>query len=162
MQEQLQIEPLAAGQLDQAFPLLQTRYPGLTLGQWRCYARSLMAPSRTGRGLPAPAVPRGIVAARTEQGYLTGLFSYRVSLDLCHDRILEVATFVAAGLFDPLHTIDGMVREIERLAGALGCAAVRIERPQPDALAELLLKRLYGDCRVVESVSLCKEIRRAA
>ena len=162
MQEHPHIEGLDAGQIDQAFPLMQTRYPGLTLSQWRCFARALMAPRRPQRTAPGPDPSCGIVTARTPQGYLTGLFSYRVTVDLCHDRILEVATLVAAGLFDPLATVDLMLEEIERLAKSLGCAAIRIERPQPTGLADLVSKRLCGDSRAVESVSLCKEIRAAA
>lgn len=160
MQEHPHIEPLAASQVDQALPLLQTRYPHLNLAQWRCFARSLMVSPRGAR--LQPVLPSGIMTARNGLGYLTGLFSYRVAVDLRHERVLEVATFIAAGLFDPLHTIDTMVQEIERLARALGCTAVRIERPQPAALADSLQKRLYSDCQVVESVSLCKEIRSAA
>lgn len=160
MQEQPHIEALTVSQVDQALPLLQTRYPNLNLAQWRCFARSLMAPPRGAKLQPVPA--SGIVTARNGLGYLTGLFSYRVAVDLSHERVLEVGTFIAAGLFDPLHSIDTMVHEIERLARALSCTAVRIERPHSTGLTDLLLKRLYGDCQVVESVSLCKEIRSAA
>jgi hypothetical protein len=162
MQELPHIQALDIAQVDQAFPLLRTRYPGLSLAQWRGFARSLMGSRRQQRATPPLDPTSGIVTARTPQGYLTGLFSYRVAVDLCHDRILEVATLVAAGLFDPVATVDLVLVEIERLATVLGCAAVRIERPQPAALAELVGRRLCSDCQVVESVSLCKEIKAAA
>jgi hypothetical protein len=160
MQEHPHIEPLLPVQIDQAFPLVQTRYPGLILPQWRRFARALLGTPR-GVGIQ-PVAPSGIVTARNAQGYLSGLFSYRGAADLRHEKVLEVATFIAAGLFDPLHTIETLVNEIERLATALGCAAMRVEHPQPVAVAELLLKRLYGDCQIVETVSLCKELRQAA
>lgn len=118
---QLHVKQLTADRLQQAFPLLQSRDPGLSLDRWLSYAGALV-PSPTGKDRPQDC---GVMAVENEQGYIAALFTYRCDLDLRHGRLLTAENFVALDLLNPEACACALGEALENLALQLGCKAVR-------------------------------------
>ncbi len=116
-----ELAPLPASRILQAYPLIREAAPEVTLDQWRRYARALA------RRRPKPG--GGIVALRCENGYIRGLFSYRIVPDLVRGRTLVVDCLVASTLFSPAEVVDTLLAEIERIARRHRCAEMRADFP---------------------------------
>jgi hypothetical protein len=116
----LTVKQLTADRLQQAYPLLQSRDPGLSLEDWLSYAQSLMAPPCAGNH-PAES---GVLSVENEQGYIAALFTYRCHRDLKHGRLLMAENFVALDFLDPAACARALGEALEHLAGQLGCSAV--------------------------------------
>lgn len=116
-----ELAPLPASRILQAYPLVREAAPEVTLDQWRQYARALIR--------PRPRQGGGIVALRCENGYIRGLFSYRIEPDLVAGRTLVVDCLVASSLFSPSEVVDALLAEVERIARRHRCAVVRADFP---------------------------------
>ncbi len=111
------VTPLAAAQIDSAYPLVREVAPDLTAAAWRRYARRAIGAAATGRA--------GILAARREgRPFPCGLVCYRKDEDLARGTVLVASHFVALDILDPHPVLAALVAELEALAPRLGCAAV--------------------------------------
>jgi hypothetical protein len=108
-------------QAAQAYPLLQSAFPALTLSRWTEFVRNLTrAKSR-----PADRA-KGIMAIQSDRGYIHGLFSYSVAADLQHGRVLLVDNFVAVDLVASDSAVQALRQVMEEVATRLDCQAIRL------------------------------------
>jgi hypothetical protein len=151
---ELKIRPLSAKRIAQAFPLIQTALPEVTLAAWRGFAAALMSGADDREG--------GILAVSDEHDYIAGLCSYQVVPDLVHGRLLDTDHFVAFDLLDRRPVAEALAEAVEALARKRGCSAVHTHLPQRNAappepgndLAELLAARGHR----IENLDLCKRL----
>ena len=156
---QLKIRPLSAERVTQAFPLIQTALPEVTLAAWRDFAAMLLAGGDAGGDTRGEAWEGGILAATDGRNYIAGLCTYRVVPDLVHGRLLDAGPFLA---FDMIgHPVAAaLAAALEALARERGCHAVhtrlphRNAGPDPDGLSGLLAARGHR----IESLGLCKRL----
>ena len=118
----LQIKHLTADRLQQAYPLLQSCDPALTLEGWQAFARPLLDGTAGSGSRPAES---GIMTVENEQSYITGLFTYRCGQDLRLGRVLTAENFIAFDFLDPAACARALGDALEHLSRQLGCAAVR-------------------------------------
>ena len=120
-------KPLAAEQIDQAFPLVRLLAPTLTLEHWRGYARAMTQPpsATAGRG--------GIVVLADAAGYLFGLFSYTNRPDLLHGPTLQVDNLVILHLVECREATQVLEREMRDIARRLDCRGIRVRLSRPPA-----------------------------
>ena len=69
---QLKIRPLSAERVTQAFPLIQTVLPEVTLAAWRDFAATLLAGGDAGGDTLGEAWEGGILAATDGRNYIAG------------------------------------------------------------------------------------------
>ncbi len=155
---QFTTQPLSAERVIQAFPLIQTALPEVTLAAWRDFAAALMSCRKTRRG----TWEGGILAVTDGRGTISGLCGYRVVPDLVHGRLLDAAPFLAFDLFDRRPVAEALAEAIEALAWRRACSAVHTHLPpgsgappDPDnGLSRLLAARGHR----VETLGLCKRL----
>ena len=118
-------QPLAAEQIDQAFPLVRLLAPTLSLEHWRRYARAMTQPhsAAAGRG--------GIVVLADAAGYLFGLFSYVDRLDLLHGPTLQVDNLVIPHLLECRQATQVLEREMRDIARRFDCRGIRVRLARP-------------------------------
>ncbi len=142
--------PLAMRQVDQAFPLVQSILPDITVDVWRRYAAAL---------LDRAVTDRGIMTVQA-LGYIHGLFSFRVEDNLQHGRSLLVDNFSVLDLFTPTAAATALVRSMDELAVTLDCRAIHTYLPNSERLApdyrRWMLRQFRDHGHHVESVTLCK------
>lgn len=107
----LKVEHLGVGQLAQAYPLIRSA-TRVSLKRWEEFGRDLLA---SGGGVL-------IVAAPDE--CIHGAAAYRPSLNLRHERSLDVEVIVAFELRGDGRVRQLLYRELERIAAKLGCSAL--------------------------------------
>lgn len=131
-------KPLGRRQIDQAYPLVCAIAPGLRVDQWRAFAAALLgtAPKGSGAESSGPPAEAGIITVQNAQGYMHGLFSYRVELHLRHGRVLSVDNFVVLDLFDLAGIAETLLRAMDLLARRLGCAAIHTTLPERDLVRD--------------------------
>ncbi len=155
---QLEIRPLSAERITQAFPLIQTALPEVTLAAWRDFAAATMS----GRDTPGDAREGGILAVTDGRDYIAGLCSYRVVPDLVHGRLLDAGHFLAFDMLGRRPVAEALAAALETLARERGCSAVHTrlphrtaDPPDPgDGLSGLLAARGHR----IESLGLCKRL----
>jgi len=159
---ELTTRPLSAERVIQAFPLIQTALPEVTLAAWRDFAAALMS-GRNARGdTRGDAWEGGILAVTDGRDYISGLCSYRVVPDLVHGRLLDAGLFLAYDLLDRRPVAEALAAAVEALARQRGCTAVHTHLPQrndaptnPDnGLSRVLAARGHR----IESLGLCKRL----
>ncbi len=162
----LKIRPLSAESVTQAFALIQTALPEVTLAAWRDFAAALMsdtdARGDTRGEVRGDAREGGILAVTDGRNYIAGLCSYRVVPDLVHGRLLDAGHFLAFDLLDRRPVAEALAAAVEALAREHGCSAVHTHLPQgngappdPDnSLSKLFAARGHR----VESLGLCKRL----
>jgi hypothetical protein len=151
---QLKIRPLSAERVAQAFPLIQTALPVVTLAAWRDFAAALMSGGDAREG--------GILAVTDGRNYIAGLCSYRVVPDLVHGRLLDASHFLAFDMLDRRPVAEALAAALEARARERGCSAVHTRLPHRNAappdpgngLSGLLAARGHR----VESLGLCKRL----
>ncbi len=157
MSKRYVVKPLGEGQVMQAYPLVQTAVPHLTLDQWMSYARSLCAPQ------PSPAAGHGVMSAQNGNGYIYGIYCHEIETDIHHGRVLKVSNLFAANLYDSEGIVDGLMDSMHAVARDSGCNAVHVDlpesmRPAGPRPAEGVLSRFKGAGYRVESVALCRKL----
>ena len=137
----------------QAFPLIQSLLPSLTLDEWLEFIDALSL-------LPQPRAS-GVIAAYNGRGYIHGLFSYAVRADLAHGRILEVDNFVAFEFPDARGVTRELADGMDRLAVDYGCRAIHVDLPErslapaaADPLVAVFKERGHSRHRL----GLCKQL----
>ena len=156
MSQRYVVKPLGEGQVLQAYPLVQTAVPHLTLDQWLDYAKAVCEGERhTG--------PRtGVMSAQNGEGYIYGIYCHEVTTDIQHGRILKVSNLIAANLYDGVGIMDRMIDSMLEMARKQGCAAVHVDLPETPRKGpqpvEGLAGMLKGAGYRFESVALCRPL----
>jgi hypothetical protein len=109
--------PLERDQIAQAYALLQSVDPAVTLDRWSRFAHRMIAPPRVNR-------PTGIMTVQTEAGYMCGLFVFEIVDDLRLTRTLIIRNVVAISLVQPDAIMCALLAAAESLAHLNGCAAI--------------------------------------
>jgi hypothetical protein len=163
---QLSTQPLSAEHVIQAFPLIQTALPEVTLAAWRDFAAALMSSRAGPRGgrddAQGAARGGGILAVTDGRDYIAGLCSYRLVPDLVHGRLLDAGHFLAFDLLDRRPVVEALAKALEAVARECGCTAVHTHLPyrngapaEPaDGLSGLLAARGHR----IETLGLCKRL----
>lgn len=151
------IGPLPASRFRQAFSLIRLTAPHLALESWLRYAEALCRPDGGGSG--------GMVSAEDEDGYIYGMFCYRVAPDPQLSRTLVVEHFIALGLFDRSATTRALIDAVEHIARDRQCVQVQLALPGArielgkidDSLHSSLGRAGYE----VDGLRLCKRLSPA-
>ena len=146
---------LGLQQIDQAFPIVQSVMTGLSVDDWRDFARKFAA---------YPDGDAGIMTVQY-QGYIHGLFSYTAEHHLIHDRVLMVDNFIVLDLFNPRAVAIALLEAMDGLCRTLRCTAAHTMLPSgPQMTAEYrrwLLAQFRRHGHEVESLALCKRMVQA-
>ncbi len=156
MSQRYVVKPLGEGQVLQAYPLVQTAVPHLTLDQWLDYAKVVCETARS----TSPGT--GVMSAQNGEGYIYGIYCHEVSTDIQHGRILKVSNLIAANLYDAAGIMDRMIDSMLKMARDQGCAAVHVDLPEAPRKGpqpvEGLAGMLKGAGYQFESVALCRPL----
>ncbi len=171
---QPKVRPLSAERVTQAFALIQTALPEVTLAAWRDFAAALISgTSHPGYAQgDAPGASQaggqegGILAATDGRDTIAGLCSYRVVPDLVHGRLLDANHFLAFDLLDRRPVAEALAEALEALARERACAALHIHLPRhlprrndaPTEPGHGLSGLLAARGHRVESLGLCKRL----
>lgn len=159
MSQSYVVKPLGEGKVLQAYPLVQTAVPHLTLEQWLDYAKLVCEAE------PSASPASGVMSAQNCDGYIYGIYCHEVTTDIQHGRILKVSNLITANLYDAAGIMDRMIDSMLEIARDRGCAAVHVDLPglprkgpQP---VEGLAGMLKGAGYRVESVALCRPLEES-
>jgi len=144
----LEAVPVTLETASQVFPLARSLVPELELDGWLAFAR---------RQIERPETA-GIVGVRDERGYFHGLFNYEVRHDVRTGPILDVGMAMAVNLLDRAGAGAVLVRAIDAMAVALGCAGTQIRLT---AEQRQLRRWLEGEGHALRCVVLEKAIAAA-
>lgn len=140
--------PLGPDAIDQAYPIVHTQYPDISLESWRRYALGLMTD-----GSPA----RGVMTAQ-HGGYIRGLFCHWPDHSLRHGELLMVDNFAVMDMFDATGAVNALIDAMESMAERFRCCAIHTmlpnHRPTP------LHGHLQAQGHQLKKVVLCKEFDR--
>ena len=109
--------PLERDQIAQAYALIQSADPSLSLDRWTRFAHKMLAQ-------PRPSRHTGIMTIQTEAGYMCGLFAFEIVDDLRLNRTLAIRNVFAISLVQPEAIIRALLESAESLAHLNGCAAI--------------------------------------
>jgi len=158
MSDSYVVKPLGGGKVLQAYPLVQTAVPHLTLDQWLDYAGAVCEVDP-----PTPG-GTGVMSAQNCDGYIYGIFCHEVTTDIVHGRILKVSNLITANLYDAAGIMDRMIDSMLEIARDQGCAAVHVDLPesprQGPQPVEGLAGMLKGAGYRYESVALCRPLEQ--
>ena len=149
MKDRFTTTPLHKGQVDQAFPVVQSILTRIDIETWREFARIYVG---TGEG-------RGIVTAQAD-GYIYGLFSYYAENRLEHGKTLVIENFAVLDLLSPKAVAGALVAEMDNLMSQLGCHAIQAVLPNGKWLTPASRRSIVG--RFLErgheigGITLCK------
>ncbi len=146
----LETRPLTPERVAQAFPLIQTALPAVTLEEWRDFALPLAN--------PAGQSASGVVTVISEQDFIVGLCCYRVEKSLHHGAVLMADPFVALDLLDLKAVASALADAIESLAREWHCTAIHTSLPATGAKGaeNWLVRNLRSRGHQVESLRMCK------
>ncbi len=152
------VKPLGSDQAPQAYPLVQSASPQLTLDQWLDYVRALARDARV------DPLAGGVMSVQNRDGYIYGIYCHAVEHDIQHGKVLKVSNFVAANLYDSTGVMDGLIDSMASIARDHGCAAVHVDLPEEAKRetrpADGVVSQLKGAGYQVESVALCRPVRK--
>jgi len=120
MEDQLISRIFDRAMIEQAYPIVRTLAPGITLERWVQFAR----PRITSR---SSEWPRGLMAIQNASGYILGLFSFKVRDDLHESRILAVSNIVVPDIPGRDQVGRSILKASDHLAMIHGCRAIRAE-----------------------------------
>ncbi len=113
---------LTGDRVAQAFPVVREIAADLTLEAWSAFARA------TVEGGADSEWPSGVIVADLD-GYIRGLFTYRVTPDLRHGRTLVVSNFAVLHMVARKTLADALLDAVGELARRHRCAAVHAAVP---------------------------------
>ena len=158
MSKRYVVKPLVDGQVPQAYPLVQTVAPHLTLEQWVGYVGELNGERRTDNRRA------GVMAAQNPDGYIYGIYCHAIETDIRHGRVLKVSNLITANLYDPARMMDRMLESMIDKARECDCEAIEVDLPessgrgpQPVHAAASMLR---GAGYRLASVALCKPVEK--
>ena len=147
------VKHLSARKVAQAYPLVQSASGDLALEKWRSYAGTRTAP-----GGVIPDGGGGVISVESDQGYIHGLFDYRIDVDLHCGRTLVCENVVALDLLNAKPVLAALFDAMDSLAKEHRCQAVHVSVPQADTA---LVQSLRDVGHAVRSVGLCKRLSAA-
>lgn len=150
MSRQYIVKHLPADRVSQAFPLVQSASGDLSLEKWRSYVAVRSAP-----GGVIPHGGGGVVSVENAQGYIHGLFDYRIDVDLGCGRTLVCENVVALDLLNAKPVLAALFDAMDSLAKEHRCQAVHVSVPRTGVA---LVPRLKDAGHAVRSVGLCKRL----
>lgn len=103
--------------IDQAFPLIAAELPLLSRHRWRDLANKFIPLMAENDG--------GILIARSENGYLTGLCLYWRAPHGWPSRALLAESFAAMDMMDTAIVVEAMTAALTRIAQRSGCETIR-------------------------------------
>lgn len=144
----------------QAYPLVQSVYGDISMGDWVAFAGGRII----GRRDPAPRVARqGIVAAENRGGYLQGLFCYSFRPDAFRGPALVCDHFIALDLLGFNSPLSCLVAKAESLARENDSAKLVVRlpqsvagRPAPNTRTHM---ELLNSGHELESLCFCKPLK---
>ncbi|MEE8443935.1 MAG: hypothetical protein V3S44_01210 [Alphaproteobacteria bacterium] len=152
------VKPLGEEQVMQAYPLVQSASPQLTLDQWMDYVQTL---SQEGDSDPRGG---GVMSVQNGEGYIYGIYCHEVEANIQHGRVLKVSNFVAANLYDAKSVTGGLIDSMASVARDSGCGAVHVDLPEEirpgPRLVDGIASQFKGAGYQVESVALCRSIKK--
>jgi hypothetical protein len=156
MSQRYVVKPLGEGQVLQAYPLVQTAVPHLTLEQWLDYAKLVCEHE------PQSGPATGVMSAQNGDGYIYGIYCHEVATDILHGRILKVSNLIAANLYDEMGILDRMIDSMMKMARDNGCAAVHVDLPESPRKGPQPVEGVAGILKGAgyrfESVALCRPL----
>ncbi len=146
----LETRPLTPERVAQAFPLIQTALPSVTLEEWRDFALPLAS--------PAGQATSGVVTVLSEQDFIVGLCCYRVEKNLHHGAVLMADPFLALDLLGLKAVACALADAIESLAREWHCTAIHTSLPATGVKGaeNWLVRNLRSRGHRVESLRMCK------
>ena len=144
------VKHLSVDRVDQAYPLLQSATGDLSLEKWRSYAATRSAP-----GGVIPDGGGGVVCVENSEGYIHGLFDYRIDVDLHCGRTLVCGNVVAWDILNARSVLAVLFEAMDSLAKEHRCQAVHVSVPRAGVA---LVPRLEDVGYSVGSVGLCKRL----
>ena len=117
-QTDLLVEHLSPAQVATVFPLMRSAQPGLSLADWKRFAKRVSRPG-------APPAEGVLVARRTCAIHPSGAVCYRRSMELQHGALLTAEHFIALDLLYPDVILRALIAGLEPVAQRLGCSAIR-------------------------------------
>ena len=120
MEDQLIPRFFDKAMIEQAYPIVRTLVPGVTLERWVQFARPRIA-SRS------PEWPHGLMAIQHPSGYILGLFAFEVRDDLHESRTLWISNIVIPDIPGRGQIGKSIIKAGEHLAMIHGCHAIRAE-----------------------------------
>ncbi len=151
----LETPPLTPERVAQAFPLIQTTLPAVTLEEWRDFATPLASPAGQATG--------GVVTVISEQDFIVGLCCYRVEKNLRHGAVLMADPFLVLDLLDMKTVARALADAIESLAQEWHCTAIHTSLPATGVKGteNWLVRNLRSRGHRVESLRMCKLLASA-
>ncbi|MCC6469667.1 MAG: hypothetical protein IT563_15190 [Alphaproteobacteria bacterium] len=109
---------LDRSKIDQAYPLVRSLVPGITLGRWNAFVRPQLA-------VHSAAWPHGVMTIQNHKGYILGLFSFEVRDDLYESRTLCIDNIVVPSMPGRELIWIAIADATDQLAKMNDCRAVR-------------------------------------
>ena len=122
MTNRYMVGPLGKGEIQQAFPLVRSVSPHLTMDRWVDYAQALYAPA-------SRDVVGGVMSARNSQGYIFGIYCHVMEPDIEFGRIMRVSNFAAANLCESGGVLGPLIDSMPLIARDHGCGSVHVDLP---------------------------------
>ena len=115
------VRTLSCAEISLAFPLLRIVKPDITLNQWRAFAEATVH--------ARPFDTMGVKVAVDPRECICGLFTWRRERSLAEGAVLAIDNFAAVGLFDSRAIVAALLAEMDRMADAFACRAIRTALP---------------------------------
>ena len=156
MSKRYVVKPLGEGQVLQAYPLVQTAVPHLTLDQWMEYAEDFCGARRPDNK------HTGVMSAQNPDGYIYGIYCHEVETDIKHGKVLKISNLVTANLYDSAGIMDRMIDSMIDIARDSDCVSVQVDLPEeisrgPQPI-EGTASMLRGAGYRLASVALCRPV----
>ena len=157
MNNRITVQSLTREEAQQAFALVKSLCPDISVQRWEDYVETLLAEGgRCGQA--------GVMIAKDERGYVIGLYSFKVIEDLAHGRTLEVGHFIAADFVGRGRVPLSLRTAMDKQARSMDCQALHVHLPGPGLFGDMGQSSLLGgfrdDGHAVEGLRLCKRFVR--
>jgi hypothetical protein len=122
-------------QIDQAYALVRTLWPAVSLEAWRTYAAHFHG-----------GAERGLLALMGDDAYFTALCNYERSPDLLTGTVLRVPLFLVFDILDAARLTDSLLDAVRARAEQLACDQLQIYlRSDQRSLQQHLRARGFHD-----------------
>ena len=147
MEKEVQIVSLDRDTVLMALPVIREAAPEMTVERLRAYVENL---TRNGDDSESPS---GILAARSPNGYIRALATYRTTLELRWGRTLVVDNFLVPGPLYNRMCASALLDALDALAAKHHCVAIEAQLPPDDEWAGVMAKSRGYD---FEGSKVCK------
>jgi hypothetical protein len=137
--------PIAAGQVDLAYPLVRETYQSLSLSDWREYARRLIDKDEAGPW------QRGISVAEGPRNHLRGLFSHHLSPHPEDGDRLSIDCIALPDALGRASVVRSLVRAFDELASDHGCQVVSVHLTPGTVWLQTVFEELGSKTHIVVS-----------